>query len=192
MHGIEVGDLELTGFVGLDFVNTVVPARSGPVDLLDHPDHTAWWLGQAAPDLVTLLPRDPPGRRRLALEAGVLRGALVDLFRAVATGTAAPDPARACIQRALRWATPAHRLAGSELVTHFETVGPLGILTPISLSAVGVAGDARPDRLRACDAARCTRWFIDTSKSGRRRWCSMERCGNRAKAARYRRRHADA
>jgi predicted RNA-binding Zn ribbon-like protein len=30
--------------------------------------------------------------------------------------------------------------------------------------------------------------FIDHSRPGRRRWCSMERCGNRAKTARYRQR----
>jgi predicted RNA-binding Zn ribbon-like protein len=30
--------------------------------------------------------------------------------------------------------------------------------------------------------------FIDRSRPGRRRWCSMERCGNRDKTARYRQR----
>ncbi|WP_157256915.1 CGNR zinc finger domain-containing protein [Paenibacillus sp. Soil750] len=27
--------------------------------------------------------------------------------------------------------------------------------------------------------------FVDTSKSGKRRWCSMEKCGNRYKTAEF-------
>lgn len=45
--------------------------------------------------------------------------------------------------------------------------------------------DERPDRLRRCEHERCTLWFVDTSKAGRRRWCSMQTCGNRAKAKRH-------
>jgi predicted RNA-binding Zn ribbon-like protein len=39
-------------------------------------------------------------------------------------------------------------------------------------------------RLRTC--AGCTLLFIDRSRPGTRRWCSMERCGNRNKTAHYR------
>jgi predicted RNA-binding Zn ribbon-like protein len=61
----------------------------------------------------------------------------------------------------------------------------------------GVPGRQRrpPDgeRLRRCDGARCTRLFVDRSRDGRRRWCEMKGCGDRAKAAAYRqRRRADA
>lgn len=40
---------------------------------------------------------------------------------------------------------------------------------------------APPGRLRRCDGAGCVLWFLDTSRNGRRRWCSMAGCGNRAK-----------
>ncbi|TMR04822.1 hypothetical protein ETD83_07980 [Actinomadura soli] len=40
---------------------------------------------------------------------------------------------------------------------------------------------APPDRLRHCAGADCVLWFLDTSRNGRRRWCSMTGCGNRAK-----------
>ena len=39
-------------------------------------------------------------------------------------------------------------------------------------------------RVRTC--AGCSLLFIDRSRPGRRRWCSMDRCGNRDKTARYR------
>jgi predicted RNA-binding Zn ribbon-like protein len=43
-------------------------------------------------------------------------------------------------------------------------------------------------RIRNCSNPACSLMFIDHSRPGRRRWCSMERCGNRAKTARYRKR----
>lgn len=79
---------------------------------------------------------------------------------------------------------------GPPLRTRFEPRGPLAALTPIALSAVEVAFGVAPARLRECDGEDCVRWFVDISKGGRRRWCSMARCGNRAKAARYRKRHS--
>ncbi|MFC5909708.1 CGNR zinc finger domain-containing protein [Streptacidiphilus monticola] len=41
------------------------------------------------------------------------------------------------------------------------------------------------DRIRVCAHESCILHFYDTSQNGRRRWCSMERCGNRAKASRH-------
>ncbi|WP_312888589.1 CGNR zinc finger domain-containing protein [Nonomuraea rhodomycinica] len=47
----------------------------------------------------------------------------------------------------------------------------------------------RPSRVRPCAHPECVLWFLDVSKNGSRRWCSMESCGNRAKAGRFSRRH---
>lgn len=41
------------------------------------------------------------------------------------------------------------------------------------------------DRIRECEHPECILYFVDTSKSGKRRWCSMELCGNRQKAAEF-------
>lgn len=44
-------------------------------------------------------------------------------------------------------------------------------------------------RLRPCANPNCVLWFLDTSKNGTRRWCSMQGCGNRNKvSAHYERR----
>ncbi|MFI7423519.1 CGNR zinc finger domain-containing protein [Nonomuraea sp. NPDC049684] len=50
----------------------------------------------------------------------------------------------------------------------------------------------RPERLRKCANPACVLWFLDVSKNGSRRWCSMEVCGNRAKAGRFNQRHKNA
>ena len=57
----------------------------------------------------------------------------------------------------------------------------------------GRAGDDTPaeamgerlDRVRRCANDVCLWLFLDDSKSGNRRWCSMSACGNRAKAHRH-------
>jgi predicted RNA-binding Zn ribbon-like protein len=48
------------------------------------------------------------------------------------------------------------------------------------------------DRLRICASDTCDWVFYDSSRTGRRRWCDMNTCGNRAKAARHRARTRDA
>jgi predicted RNA-binding Zn ribbon-like protein len=43
-----------------------------------------------------------------------------------------------------------------------------------------------PRRLRRCASETCRWVFVDRSPSGRRRWCDMSVCGNRAKVRRHR------
>jgi len=56
---------------------------------------------------------------------------------------------------------------------------------------VRVLGE-RPERVRKCANPECVLWFLDTSKNGSRRWCSMEACGNRAKVGRFNQRQRTA
>ena len=51
--------------------------------------------------------------------------------------------------------------------------------------ARGVSGEEAA-RLRICDNDECRMPFYDASRTGKRRWCDMATCGNRAKAARHR------
>jgi predicted RNA-binding Zn ribbon-like protein len=56
----------------------------------------------------------------------------------------------------------------------------------VTISAAAPLADPREmARLRTCPGAECGWMFVDESRNARRRWCSMETCGNRAKAARH-------
>ncbi|MEM9634556.1 MAG: CGNR zinc finger domain-containing protein [Pseudomonadota bacterium] len=56
----------------------------------------------------------------------------------------------------------------------------------IAISAISILMDKRElERLKMCPAQDCGWLFIDETKNSRRRWCSMETCGNRAKATRH-------
>ncbi|MEO7457051.1 MAG: CGNR zinc finger domain-containing protein [Gemmatimonadaceae bacterium] len=61
-----------------------------------------------------------------------------------------------------------------------------GLLIPIVESAADALILGELARVRRCADPRCARVFQDETKNGRRRWCDMATCGNRAKAARHR------
>ena len=62
-------------------------------------------------------------------------------------------------------------------------------LSSLARDAVAMLG-ADDDRLQRCDADDCRMVFHDESRTGTRRWCSMARCGNRAKVRAFRERAA--
>jgi len=67
------------------------------------------------------------------------------------------------------------------------SVGPdpvTGALAHIARESVEFVTGPELARVRTC--AGCTLLFLDRSRPGTRRWCSMERCGNRSKTAHYR------
>lgn len=61
-----------------------------------------------------------------------------------------------------------------------------GLMIPIVESAADAMILGELGRVRQCADSRCPRVFFDRTKNGRRRWCDMSTCGNRAKAARHR------
>jgi predicted RNA-binding Zn ribbon-like protein len=67
--------------------------------------------------------------------------------------------------------------------------GALGRLVAIAHSA---QADGTWERLKVCPSQSCRWAFYDHTKNRSGRWCTMDVCGNRAKAAAYRRRQASA
>ncbi|MFI7286678.1 CGNR zinc finger domain-containing protein [Streptomyces anulatus] len=61
-----------------------------------------------------------------------------------------------------------------------------GLLSTVARDAVDLFTGAFAHRIRTCGAHGCRLLFVDTSRPGRRRWCSMERCGNRHKVRAHR------
>ncbi|MEV4625462.1 CGNR zinc finger domain-containing protein [Micromonospora sp. NPDC049523] len=65
-------------------------------------------------------------------------------------------------------------------------------VTEIARDAVRTFGTTAIDRVRRCAGDNCALLYLDTSRPGQRRWCSMQRCGNRHKVAGHRRRQQTA
>ena len=64
-------------------------------------------------------------------------------------------------------------------------------LATLARDAVDLVTGPYAQRVRQCAADDCALMFVDTSRPGQRRWCSMDRCGNRRKTSAYRRRRSD-
>src|SRR5262249_44180820 len=59
----------------------------------------------------------------------------------------------------------------------------------VARDAVDLLGSPLAHRIRECAAPDCTLLFLDTSRAGHRRWCSMATCGARTKMTTYRARN---
>ncbi|MFD3972003.1 CGNR zinc finger domain-containing protein [Streptomyces cyaneofuscatus] len=71
--------------------------------------------------------------------------------------------------------------------------GCAGLLAVVARDAVDLLTDpVARGALRRCAGGACHRLYLDTSRGGRRRWCSGEVCGNRERVARHRRRRISA
>lgn len=59
------------------------------------------------------------------------------------------------------------------------------LLGKIALSAATLLTSAHGQHIKNCSNDKCILMFVDTSRSKKRRWCSMDRCGNRSKASKF-------
>jgi predicted RNA-binding Zn ribbon-like protein len=107
--------------------------------------------------------RDALWRVVLARTEGAPPGASGDL-RLVNEAAAQPPLAPAIgTGGALTWAGPG---TGTQL------------LSTVARDAVDLLTGPHAHRIRMCAADDCQLVYVDTSRPGRRRWCSMEHCGN--------------
>jgi predicted RNA-binding Zn ribbon-like protein len=166
----------VTGRPALDLCNT----RLGERDLLSDPDDLRRWFRAVG------LSDHAPSVSRGELEAArVLRDGLRPALLA-SDGPAVARLGEAWLDRAPGCLT----IEVDTLRTRFapaERTCPC-LLVDVVLDALDLVREA-PGRVRECADARCPVLFLDTSRNGSRRWCSMERCGARAKASAYYRRH---
>ena len=132
---------------------------------------------------------DAAGAQAAFDEAVETREAIYRIFAAVAEGEPVPEHELARLNQALA-AAPARRHVarldggyGWEIA--LAEIDPPKLLAPILWSASELLLNAGQRRIRRCANDRCLWLFLDTSKSGTRRWCDMSSCGNRAKAARH-------
>ncbi len=111
-------------------------------------------------------------------DAHALRAAITATARRAATGQAfAPSD----VDHINDWASLPGiplRLAGG--TRRAPPATPTQMLATVARDAVTTFGP-HGTRVRECAAEDCRLIFVDTSRPGSRRWCSMRRCGNRAK-----------
>jgi predicted RNA-binding Zn ribbon-like protein len=181
----------------LDFVNTLAWRGSTPSESLHTIADVAAWCASSGAILAGAL-EDPAGwaamrpGRAVALfrEAIEIRESLYSVFHAIASGGHPAEQDLSAIngwlertprRKALRMAAAGFGwAAGSARVTDAPT-----LLAPVLWSAGDLLTGNQLARVRECANSKCLWIFLDESKNGTRRWCSMSACGNRAKAHRH-------
>jgi predicted RNA-binding Zn ribbon-like protein len=117
------------------------------------------------------------------------RAGLREVVEALVAGRPVDEAALAAVNGVLRARSVVElvRGEGGIALAHRHSGDPLeDALAAVAEPLVGVISTGDADRLRICANDGCRWVFEDTSRTGRRRWCSMSSCGNRAKAARHR------
>jgi predicted RNA-binding Zn ribbon-like protein len=132
-----------------------------------------------------------PPKRAAALLAHVLavRAAMREIVDGLVEGRAVGEASLATVNAVLRARSTVELVhgEGSIALAHRHTGDPLeDALAAVADPLVSLIATGSTDRLRICANDGCRWVFEDTSRTGRRRWCSMASCGNRAKAARHR------
>lgn len=176
------------GHVALDFVNTDVFSQEDRDDdvLRSAEEYVAWCEYAGVTSAVSASSDLSAAQERTFLkDAAALRGAVRSIVEAI-VGHESPDreamvALRAAWADAVRRAEPA--LGDGRLSWKWETATPRAALCEIIDAAVELLRYGATDRLKSCPS--CAFVFIDSTKNGRRRWCSMDDCGTQEKMRRY-------
>ena len=62
------------------------------------------------------------------------------------------------------------------------------LLGPVAEAVAQLLVEGNFELVKQCEHPDCILWFYDRTKAHKRRWCSMALCGNRYKAAQFRKR----
>ena len=182
-----------------DFLNTLELEYGALVERLTTLEAAANWLTGAQviaePRAITDLAATGRGRQRLLQRLLATRTALRDVAHAVAHGETPDDRAVDQVNQALRARQRIELVTvGDGVRLGHSHVGDVmdDLLARIAEPIVREIGSDHDDRIRICANDTCRWLFYDESRAGRRRWCDMATCGNRAKARRHRARQRNA
>jgi predicted RNA-binding Zn ribbon-like protein len=142
------------------------------------------WLVERFPEVA------PTAGDREFRDASTLRAAVGSIARSISDGeTPLPDDVDVVNLFAATPDIPPVLLGGGRQAGR-TSARPHQALGTIARDAVRLFRAEAGGRIRECSAADCDLVYLDTSRSGNRRWCSMQRCGNRAKVRAHRARGA--
>ena len=177
------------GAVCLDFAHTGGEGRYAVFETLHEPADLGEWLAQ--PPLAAVL--TVPATTQELVAAKVLRQAIWDASHAQAAHRPLPAEAVAAINRAAAAPPLTPELAGVSLAAGWAVpVRATQALSTLAREMIELLSGPFSGRIRECASGDCPLVFVDTSRPGARRWCSMERCGNRHKLRALRARRATA
>ena len=202
---MEIGEVDMSEFddsggaLCLDFANTWGDRSNSAKDLLTgYGDLLRWAMGSGVLSdaerkvLETTARSSDEAATTVFEEAISIRETIYRIYAAVA-GDASPAAADLEDLNEVLESVPQQRLCCGGACCEWRWPGDgtdlRRIVWPVVRSAADLLTSPDVARIRQCQAPDCSWLFLDRSRGGRRRWCDMSVCGNRAKARRYYERH---
>lgn len=162
----------------LNLLATIGQRGAAPVERLPAPADLAVWLTAAG-----LLDAPPPASGRDLEQMRQLRDAVYEVVDAAHRGRTPAPGAIALINTTASHPVPRPELASDGRTATRHSDQPIqAALAVLARDTIALITGPDLPRVRECAAPECRMLFLDTSRGARRRWCSMTRCGNRAKA----------
>lgn len=169
------------GAAWLDLLSTLEGRhRDTLVDRIATPENLGAWLDQAG------LRPDAPVTKSDVATAVELREALHRVTVGVIDGTTPRRPDIAILNAALTAEMPLRVAPGTGRVCVARPATVAEALARLTRDAVQLLGGPQRGGLKACGDSTCSGVFLDDT--GRRRWCTDERCGNRLRVRAHRQR----
>jgi len=163
-----------TGRICLDLTHTGGDGEAARWEILHEPVDAARILG-------IIIEAEPPvvGASDMAAVRD-LRQALSDLARSKAAGVKEPPGVIGVINVAAM-EPPLVPQLDADWSSFLMPANASQALSTIARDGVDLFSSPLADRIRICAADDCGLLYVDTSRPGTRRWCSMDWCGDRAK-----------
>jgi predicted RNA-binding Zn ribbon-like protein len=181
--------------LAIEFANTLMWRGSAPDETLHTAGDIAAWLSAnrvvpigALDDLIRWFEVHPLHATTFLRDAIEIREAIYRLIHSVAASSSPDTADLRHLNNALHTSPPRELLERADGNYGWRIEAKpvaAGILAPVLWSAADVLVGPDSVRIRECANHRCLWLFLDDSKNGSRRWCSMQMCGNRAKAQRH-------
>jgi predicted RNA-binding Zn ribbon-like protein len=175
------------GALCLELLTTGGPGPYRRYEVLHEPADLAVWADRTR---LTPMPVLEISKAEVA-DARRLRDALFQVIIAHMRGEPYPPGGLEVINEAAARPALAPAIAPTGKREWAGTPSGTHLVATVARDAVELLTGAFAHRIRTCAAEDCHLVYVDTSRPGRRRWCSMEHCGNRHKVRALRARHSE-
>jgi predicted RNA-binding Zn ribbon-like protein len=200
MHPSSQPPFVIAGHLAIDFVNSIATPQGETIDWLRDGEGAMGWFASLSVFPETALRKfqrsvSTTALNEAAAEARELREWLRELLSHPARLRGSPH-VNERLNELMAHGCAFHALGKSDgklkLRDYERLERPRQLLVPIAKAIAHLVTNEDLARVRACAGVGCTLWFLDRTKPGRRRFCSPEVCGNRAKVAAFRGRQRSA
>jgi predicted RNA-binding Zn ribbon-like protein len=181
----------------LDLANTLAATKEGPLDLLPDFSSLCEWMVEAklvSADNAYSLAKNWSRERgeRFLAEVKSYRARIKHLVAELESKDQVPASFNEETNRLLRSANAVLQIKPLKAKTNIRSwpldwAKPDSVLGLIAETGLQLVCDCDLSLVRKCENPQCVLTFYDTTKNHQRRWCIMEVCGNRHKAALHRR-----